>query len=75
MLVVGELACLDVLRSFVHNMGTNWLPAARMVSTTVARFVAFVEVPITMVFVPKISSIFLRHQQIYWRLVHIDDPL
>ena len=60
MLMVGELACLDVLHSFVHNMGTKWLPAAMMVSTMVARFVAFAEVPITTVFVPKISSIFFE---------------
>jgi hypothetical protein len=55
-------------------MGTNWLPAAVMVSATVARLVLFVEVLITTVFLPRISSFFWDASKKYCRLVHVDDP-
>jgi len=41
------------------TMGTNWSPTAVMVSATVARLVVFLEVLIRMVFLPRISSVFL----------------
>ncbi len=41
------------------TMGTNWSPAAVMVSAMAARLVSFVEVLITMVYLPRIFSGFL----------------
>jgi hypothetical protein len=57
-------------------MGTSQLPAAAAVtvSAMVACLVSFVEVLITTVFLPRISSVFFDASKKYWHLVHVDDP-
>ena len=73
----GKLVFLEELLSvpLYTTMGTNWLPAAVMESATVARLVLIVEVLITMVFLPRISSVFWGYIKKYWLLVHVDDPV